>query len=87
MNKYYCVTIGTYPRTRPLPPADRRKTARRIWNIRISVFRDYHGDNDILVDKCFEEDWKHCRIEKLVKDEGEIIETKAFFKSTETSKS
>ena len=33
------------------------------------------------MDKCFEEDWKHCRIEKLIKDQDEKIEVKYFFKS------
>ena len=66
----------------PLPRDPHRKfvpkEAVKKWGIPISVFKDYKFDTEELLKKCFEFDWEHSKIPKLVKDDSERLKVKNF---------
>lgn len=65
----YIPTINVLPRQeRPVyvPPDAKRK--KDPWSFGKSLFRDYQLDTDEVLKKCFEEDWVHSRISKIVKN-------------------
>lgn len=74
--------FDTLPRTRPnlyRPPT--AQLIRKEWSIPISVFKDYTFDTPVslrqeLLDKCFEFDWAHTKIEKFVKNLSDLAELK-----------
>jgi hypothetical protein len=74
--------FDTQPRTPPfpyLPPNIAR--SKTPWSIPISLFKDYKFDNDVSArqdtfNKCFEFDWKCCKVPKLIKEESELSATK-----------
>ncbi len=53
---YYVELKSEYQKKRPL------------WNFKQSQFKDWKLDTQELNLQCFEEDWKTCKIQKLIKD-------------------
>jgi hypothetical protein len=52
---------------------------KKEWGIPISIFKDYRFDNSDLIAKCFEYDWAHSRIPRVVKDPYELQAIKNYF--------
>jgi len=46
------------------------------WTVKISVWKDYKADNEETDMKCFEEDWKNCKLKGAIKDHEELEATK-----------
>lgn len=42
------------------------------WDFNNSVFKDYKPDNEEILNRCFEADWKLTKLPKLVKDEDQL---------------
>jgi len=53
------------PSPKHLGGRDKLKTA---WEFKTSVFRDYKADTDPIRRQCFEQDWKSCKLEGLIKN-------------------
>jgi hypothetical protein len=51
------------------------------WDFFKSVFKDYRPDNGVLLNKCFEFDWEHTKISKLIKDKIDLEKSKEFLRS------
>jgi hypothetical protein len=46
-----------------------------------SVFKDYKPDNPQKLEECFEFDWSCSKIEKVIKGEEEIAQSKEYIRS------
>lgn len=69
----YIPTINVLPRQeRPVYVPPRIRTKKDPWSFGISVFKDYQLDTDELLKKCFEEDWIHARISKIIKNSEDL---------------
>eukprot|EP00359_Climacostomum_virens_P001679 CAMPEP_0204897674 /NCGR_PEP_ID=MMETSP1397-20131031/869_1 /ASSEMBLY_ACC=CAM_ASM_000891 /TAXON_ID=49980 /ORGANISM="Climacostomum Climacostomum virens, Strain Stock W-24" /LENGTH=860 /DNA_ID=CAMNT_0052065451 /DNA_START=87 /DNA_END=2668 /DNA_ORIENTATION=+ len=66
------------PNTYIPPNIARPKTP---WSIPISLFKNYKFDSDDLYKKCFEFDWKCCKVPKLIKDEAELSAVKEILRT------
>ena len=58
-----------------------RSKARTPWDFRLSVFSAYKADNSKLLADCFETDWNRTKVDKIVKNEEDRAELKAYCKS------
>ena len=56
-----------------------KKVQRTPWNFNLSVFRDYKSDNPRLLLNCFEFDWAHNKIIKIIKNDEEAAKVKEIF--------
>ena len=65
------------PRPPPkfLKPVERAKTP---WDFFQSVFKDYKPDNEVLLAKCFEFDWEHTKLQKIVKSQEDCADLKKY---------
>ena len=62
----YNIKIISKPRT--LPQLGKIQVKRAEWKFENSLFAGYDFDNETVLKKCFDEDWKRARIERLAKD-------------------
>ena len=76
----YKILTDMKPRSRInfVPP--KRKTMKRIWQWKYSIFKDWRRDDEELLARCFEEDWSHTRISRLIKNEEDLAKVKALLK-------
>lgn len=53
------------------------------WDFKLSCFREYKPDNDDILRKCFDNDWPHTKIEKLIgnKNPDDITTLRFFIRS------
>lgn len=68
--------FSTRPRTAPraYKPAD---VFEKIpWDLPMSIFKDYRFDSIEFSRRCFEFDWKHCKMEKFIRP-AELEEVKS----------
>eukprot|EP00347_Sterkiella_histriomuscorum_P017828 403347825 len=68
----------------PRPPPKKINGILRLktpWDFNKSVFKDYIFDNEMTIARCFEYDWSNSKIPKIVKDESELSQIKAYLKS------
>ena len=68
------------PRTKITFVPPRRKTKKRIWQWKYSIFKDWRRDDEELLARCFEEDWSHTRISRLIKNEEDLSKIKKILK-------
>ena len=76
----YLTSMSVIPRPPPVILAGRLKV-KTPWDFFKSVFKDYKPDNDKILDDCFEIDWVNTKCEKVIKDDEQIKEVKAYIKS------
>lgn len=76
-----CPTLEWQPRPiRPdWPDVDNNKTPE--WDFKKSIFYGYRFDNEDLIKKWFDYDWKHCKIPNLIKNHDELSKIQKYLKS------
>ena len=62
------------------PPADEVDIV-LPWNFKNSVFAPYKPDDDDILNQCFEFDWDHSKIGKILKDQEKILKIKAMLRT------
>ena len=70
--------ISLKPRTQDfqyIPPKEEK--AKPKWEFKKSIFKDYTIDTDELLKRCFEFDFKCSKIPRIIKDEVDLMNTKA----------
>lgn len=50
------------------------------WSLSSSVFREYRFDDEELLSRCFEFDWEHTKLSKLIKDAEDYKNLKSFLR-------
>ncbi|KRX05204.1 hypothetical protein PPERSA_06838 [Pseudocohnilembus persalinus] len=74
-SKWYKPNIKTKPRTRdPIYTPAKKLKKRNKWTFPISLMYKWRPDNDDLVKKCFEFDWKYSRIPRICEKKPEDLE-------------
>ena len=58
---------------------------KKEWGIPISIFKDYKFDSPELLSKCFEYDWSHSRIARVVKDAFDLQKIKSYLSGIYTT--
>lgn len=60
-------------RAKPRPAVRKRNSEeeKATWSLPISVFREYKFEDEDLLSRCFEFDWEHSKLPKLLKDSDE----------------
>ena len=74
IDEYYAPKIDILPRTPDeiyVPPKIKKR--KRIWTFPISIWaKDYRFETEEMLKNCFERDWNHCKIPKVVKNPEDL---------------
>lgn len=66
---------------RPAPKQVLRKDrVKTPWDFFKSVFKDYKPDNAMVLNNCFEFDWGNSKLEKIIKNPEDMLNTKEFLR-------